>query len=317
MVKLCKQIRRHFAQGVDQHVQTTAVGHADHDFLHALGASLLNQLVHGSNETLTAFQGEALLPHVLGVQKTLQAFGGGQPLENVLLFVGIELGFTANAFELLLPPALLVLVGGVHVLGTDRAAVGLTQRVHQLTQAHRLFAEEGVAGVEHGFLIGVIKAVERQFEFRNIVALGALEWVKVSPSGAHIAVGSDQLLHCSALSAHFGVGPGGHHDVFQALLGTLRERIDHRQVGNVFGAATVYGRHMLQSIEVITPGIWNTAWIGQVVFIHLFNVWGVTAKQIGIVLVRLVHRRCTVRPGGRCLTHIPLTSVPLRGTLAG
>jgi hypothetical protein len=70
----------------------------------------------------------------------------------------------------LLPPALLVLVGGVHVLGTDGSAVRFTQSVHQFAQAHRLFAEERVADVEYGFLVGVVEAVKTQFEFRNIVA---------------------------------------------------------------------------------------------------------------------------------------------------
>jgi hypothetical protein len=38
VVEFGKQVLGHLAQGVDQHVQAAAVGHADHDFLHALGA---------------------------------------------------------------------------------------------------------------------------------------------------------------------------------------------------------------------------------------------------------------------------------------
>jgi hypothetical protein len=62
-----------------------AVGHADHDFLHAFGAGALNQFVHGGDEALAAFQGKALLAHILGVQVAFQALGGGQAVEDVLL----------------------------------------------------------------------------------------------------------------------------------------------------------------------------------------------------------------------------------------
>jgi len=67
----------------------------------------------------------------------------------------------------------LILVAGVHVLGANGAAVGLTQRVHQLAQRHGLFAEESVAGIENGFLVSVAEAVERRIKLRNVRALGA------------------------------------------------------------------------------------------------------------------------------------------------
>jgi hypothetical protein len=66
-----------------------------------------------------------------------------------------------GCFQLLLPPALAVLVADVHVLGADGAAVGFAQRVEQVAQGHGVLAEEGVAGVEHRFLVGVGEAVER------------------------------------------------------------------------------------------------------------------------------------------------------------
>ena len=56
VVKLGKQVTRQFAHGVDQHIEPATVGHADDDFLHALRASRLDQLVHGRNETLSAFE---------------------------------------------------------------------------------------------------------------------------------------------------------------------------------------------------------------------------------------------------------------------
>jgi hypothetical protein len=47
---------------------------------------MLDQLVHRGDEALAAFQREALLADVLGVQVALQAFGRGQAVEDVLRF---------------------------------------------------------------------------------------------------------------------------------------------------------------------------------------------------------------------------------------
>jgi hypothetical protein len=50
------------------------------------------ELVHRGDEALAAFEREALLAHVLGVQETLQAFGGRQAVQDVLFLLGVELG---------------------------------------------------------------------------------------------------------------------------------------------------------------------------------------------------------------------------------
>ena len=118
VVKLCKQISRQLAHGVNQHIQTTAVGHANHDFLNALGAGLMDQLVHGGNEALSAFKGETFLSNVFGVQEALKAFGGGQSLQDVFFLLSVEIGFATNRFEFFLPPTFFSLVSGVHIFST-------------------------------------------------------------------------------------------------------------------------------------------------------------------------------------------------------
>ena len=47
--KLGKQILRQFSKHVDQHIQATAMGHADHDLLYAIGARSLNQIFQQRN----------------------------------------------------------------------------------------------------------------------------------------------------------------------------------------------------------------------------------------------------------------------------
>ena len=127
VVELGEQVLRHLAERVDEHVEAAAMGHADDDLLHALAAAALHELVHRGDEALAAFEREALLADVLGVQIALEAFGRGQPVEDVDLLLGREARLRADRLEALLPPALLGRLGDVHVLGADRAAVGLAQ----------------------------------------------------------------------------------------------------------------------------------------------------------------------------------------------
>ena len=76
VVELREQLGGRLAQRVDEHVQAAAVRHADDDFLYALRAAALHQLVHRDDEALAAFEREALLADVLGVQVALEPLGG-------------------------------------------------------------------------------------------------------------------------------------------------------------------------------------------------------------------------------------------------
>ena len=53
VVKLGKHIGGQFAHGVDQHIQATAVGHANHHLLNAFDTGHVNQLVHGGNKAFS------------------------------------------------------------------------------------------------------------------------------------------------------------------------------------------------------------------------------------------------------------------------
>ena len=311
VVELGEQVGRHLAERIDQHVEPATVGHTDHYFLHALHAGLVDQLVHRHDEAFATFERKALLTDVLGVQKALEALSCREAIQHMLLLLDRQLRVGARAFELLLPPALVVLVGRVHVLGADGAAVRFTQGVEQIAQRHGVFAEERVAGVEHRFEVGVSKAVERRFEFRDSRAFCALERVEIGPACTDVAVRGNELLHCRALAAEFGVGTAGLHHASGALLGPFGKGIDDRQMRHVFGVAAVGGRHVLQGVEVRTPGVGHAAGIREVVFIHLFDIGRIAAEEIGVALIGLIRR------GRRKIAHIPLTFASLEEALAG
>mmetsp|Transcript_21665 Transcript_21665/g.84340 ORF Transcript_21665/g.84340 Transcript_21665/m.84340 type:complete len:844 (+) Transcript_21665:834-3365(+) len=296
VLELGEQIGGHLAQGVDQHVQAAAVGHADDDLLHAALAGTLDQLVHRGDEALTAFEREALLADVLGVQIALQALGGGQAVEDVLLLVGAEAGLAARLFEALLPPALFGRVGAVHEFGADAAAVGLAQGLHDLAQRHGLAAEVAVHGAERDVHVGLGQVVERGVEFGDLGALGALERVQLGPAVAEEAVGRDQRLDMDLLAGHRQVGAAGLGGEGIGL-GALGEGFDDRRVSHVAGLGAVDRRHVLQRVEVGAPVVRHGARVVEVGLVHLLHIRRIATEQVGVGPVLLHHLSLTSCPG--------------------
>ena len=282
-LELREQHRGRLAQGVDEHVETAAVGHADHAFLHAQTAGDADQLVHRDDGRLAAFEREALLADVAGMQVALEGLGGGGALEDALLHLGRELRRAAQALEAALDPALLTDVGHVHVLGADRAAVGLAQRLEDLAQGGALGAEavEG-ADVEALGEIGLGEAVVGRLEFGDLRALGALERVEVGPAVAEEAIGVDQLQHGDLLLVLASGDDGAH----RAALGHLLEGGDDRAVRHVArGGADL----RLQLVEIVAPLGGDRGRVGEVVFVLFFDERRVRAEQVRSLFELLHH----------------------------
>ena len=89
-LELSKQIVRHLAKDIDQHIQTATVRHADHDLLHTLASCALNQRIQRGDKTLTALERETLLADVFGVEIALQTLGRRDAVEDVLLLLSGE-----------------------------------------------------------------------------------------------------------------------------------------------------------------------------------------------------------------------------------
>ena len=228
------------------------------------------------------FEREALLADVLGVQIALEAFGRGQAVENVLLLVGVEVGFGADRFQPFLPPALLGRLGDVHVLDTDRPAVGFTQRLHDLAQGHVVGGrEEGVGGAERDVHVGLAQVVERRLELGDLRALLALQRVEVGPARAEEPIRRDQRLHVHLLACDRQIGTRG-LAAEGAGLGALREGFDDGRMGHVACVGAVDRRHVLKRVEVLAPVVGHRTRIVEVGLVHLFDVRGVAAEQIRV-----------------------------------
>src|SRR5690606_28512727 len=158
-LELVEQVARVLAEGVDQNVEATTVGHADDDFLGAVGATALDDLVHQRNQAFATFQTKAFGTRVFGSQVLFQAFGGGQTLKQMPAHVGGERRTSAHAFQTLLEPAALFGIDDMGELGADGTAIGLLQRVDDLAQARLFLADHQPAGTEGGVQVGVGKTV--------------------------------------------------------------------------------------------------------------------------------------------------------------
>ena len=76
-----------FFHDVGQHVQTTAVGHPDDDFHYAHFGPLIDGGIQGNDGAFTAFQREAFLANVFGVQKLFKTNRLIQFFQNAAFFV--------------------------------------------------------------------------------------------------------------------------------------------------------------------------------------------------------------------------------------
>ena len=145
--ELAEQLVRTLAEDVHQHIQPPPVGHADDCFLDALGTGPLQDFVQGRDQAFTAFQGEAFLSRVFGVQVVFQALGGGDPRINVFAFGDRETGVETGAFQAGLHPTLLFRGGQIHVFGADGTGVDLAHEGQDVAQGHARFVGQR-AGVE-------------------------------------------------------------------------------------------------------------------------------------------------------------------------
>ncbi len=267
--ELVEQLARVLAEGVDQHVQTAAVGHADHHVLDAILAGAADDGVHHRDQRVAAFQREALLADVLGVQVALQAFGRGQALQGAALGVSVQLVVAAGCFQLLVDPLALLDLGDVHELRTDRAGVGRLQACQQVAQLHARLATDA-AGAELAVEVGIGQAVERQAQVRGVDRRGQAQRIEAGVQVATRAVGGDQTTDIAfTLVARTVAGAG-----LQRFLGRVRNVGDDGRVRNVACFAA------LEAVEVGLPFGIDTVRGDQVLLVQVLDIGGVAAGEL-------------------------------------
>ncbi|MNI15840.1 hypothetical protein D3C73_691460 [compost metagenome] len=267
--ELGEQVAGHLAHDVHKQVQATAVGHADHDFLDAVFTGVVHHFVHRGDEAFAAFQREALLADVLGVQVALEAFGGGQALQRTALGVSVQLVVATGQFQLLVDPLALLDLGDVHELRTDRTGVGRLQARQQVTQLHaRLTAH--AAGAELAVEVSIGQVVEGQAQVRGVDRSGQAQRVQAGVQMTTRTVGGDQATDIAlALIACTGAGA-----CFQRILGRVRDVGNDGRVRNVACFAA------LEAVEVGFPFGIDTIRGDQVLLVQVLDIGGVAAGEL-------------------------------------
>ena len=122
------------AHHVGEHVQASAMGHADDDVAHAESAAALDDLLHRRNQGFPAVEAETLGAGVLDVKEFLEFFRMHQLVEDRLASALGEGDLLAEALDPFLQPCRLGRVRYVHVLKREGPAVGPSHDAHDLAK---------------------------------------------------------------------------------------------------------------------------------------------------------------------------------------
>ncbi len=245
------------------------MGHAHHDVADAQRGCLLDERVEQRDQRLGAFQREALLPHVVGVQESLEGAGTAKHQRDALLaFAGIGGLVEALLHALLQPPALAGVLD-VHVLHTDGAAVGGLQHTENLAQFHPVRADGNAmrpeALVKVAFGNPEIGKVQQMIKTPRMA-----EGVDLCLEVPDITIMVDQrvdlgLQHLPA--AEFALGEGmllrGHGSQSRA-------------------AAALLGEGQLKALEEGLPPLVQLAGIAPENFVQLLHIVRIPAVQGGL-----------------------------------
>jgi heme/copper-type cytochrome/quinol oxidase subunit 3 len=66
-------------------------------------------------------------------------------------------------------------------------------------------------------------------------------------------------------------------------------------ITGLIGVAAINGGHVLEGIKILTPAVGHAAGVGEVVFVHLFDVGGVAPEEISVACIGLIDGRTRLR----------------------
>ena len=136
--ELGEQLHHRFADDIRQHVQASAVRHADHRLMYVGFGGAVQDFVQNRDGRFPALQRKTLVTNKARVQKALELFGFNDALERAQLGLRIQRPAIAGGLHAQLQPALLLRNLDVHVLASDFSAVGLAQGLQDFAQRGHL-----------------------------------------------------------------------------------------------------------------------------------------------------------------------------------
>ena len=188
---------------VGQHVEATAMRHADDELAHAHLAAVLDHALKRGDHRFAAVEPEALRADIFLAEEFLPLLGFDDLVEDRLLAVGGKFDRLVLALHALLEEAALLDVGDVHVFEADIAAVILAQRVDELADG-RPFETHRAAQIDLPVDVGIGEAVIFGLQILGHLALRQAERVEIGGEMAADAVGADEQLRADRVGGGLG-----------------------------------------------------------------------------------------------------------------
>ncbi len=204
--KFGENIGQRFTENGGQHVDATAVGHAQHQIAYAPSGSLVHQVVEHRDDGLAPLQGKTLLADELAVQKELEEGGFLQFLQNGQLLVAARGGAVANRLHAIFQPLAFGRILDVHELDAEGPAVGILQGFENLPEAGARLVE--TSGVEDRVEVALAQTEGLQGQLGMPGGAGG-ERVGAGLQVAHVAIAVDQGLDRGLLEGSLRRGSGG------------------------------------------------------------------------------------------------------------
>ena len=198
--ELAEDVGVGLAQNVRQGAQTTAVRHADHDFLHATGGARLNHGVQRRNQTLPTFKREAFLAHELFLQEFLEQGRLADFLQHVLSALRIQ-ARAVRQFNPFTNPCKALRLADVHVFDSNGFAVGGLEVSHDVFQRCRP-QPHFAARLKHGVEVGLTQVKLPQIQRGHVGPAGPYR-VGLGEQVAPGAVPMDQVQHLELLQGRW------------------------------------------------------------------------------------------------------------------
>ena len=283
-LELREQLRRTLAEDIDQHIEATAMRHADDNLPRRGPPGALDQLIQQWDQAVRTLQRKALLADIAGMQVLLQATRSDQALQHVQTRLLWQLDLAMVQFDALLQPALLRGIGDVHVLEADGAAIGAVERRQQVLQHH---PRRGAAKRTNVILAFQIHGVE-PMKFRRQIGR-ARAWIQVQrvEVGRQVTtkpIGVDQLQYPGLLVGQVGVQAVAIASATKTMdLTQLQKLGDHRPVGLIVGDAPPH------RVEGLPPLRVDAVRILQPVLVQGLDERRITAIEGGLFQV-IPHR---------------------------
>src|SRR5690606_33681385 len=76
---------------VSQEIEASAMGHPHANFLNAFASSIFNQVIKHRDQSVSPFQGKALLPQIASLEELFKTLSLGQLLDDPAFHVSAQL----------------------------------------------------------------------------------------------------------------------------------------------------------------------------------------------------------------------------------